>query len=123
MPRGGRVKQYPEEFKQSAIEMALNSDQSISWIARDLGVSNKTLYGWVSIYRKKNDLVLPASKKDGSLEDELKRLRKENAKLRMEREILKKATAPQGHFFQGAYFAKDLGAPLRGEFCEVRLDQ
>ena len=99
MPRGGRVKQYPEEFKQSAVEMALNGEQSISQVARDLDISNKTLYNWVSTYRKKNNLTSPARKKDDSIEEELKRLRKENSRLKKEQEILKKATA---------YFAKEI---------------
>ena len=39
--------------------------------------------------------------------EELKHLRAENKLLRQERDILKKATVPQGHFFQGTYFAKE----------------
>jgi len=98
MPRGGVGKQYPEDFKRSAVEMALQEEQSISQVARDLNIHPKTLYGWVNRYKKENDLIVASDKKGDDLHAELKRLRKENAKLKMEREILKKATA---------YFAKE----------------
>jgi len=97
MPRGGAGKRYPEDFKRSAVEMALQEEQSISQVARDLNVHPKTLYGWVSRYQEENNLKI-TDKKEDDLQAELKRLRKENAKLKMEREILKKATA---------YFAKE----------------
>ena len=97
MPRGGVGKRYPEDFKRSAVEMALQEEQSISQVARDLNIHPKTLYGWVNRYKKENDLIA-TDKKEDNLQAELKRLRKENARLKMEREILKKATA---------YFAKE----------------
>ena len=97
MPRGGRVKRYPEDFKESAVQMVLSRDESMLSIARELGISHKTLYGWVRRYKSENGLE-KKPEIDDSVEAELKRLRKENAKLRMERDILKKATA---------YFAKE----------------
>jgi len=98
MPRGGQGKRYPEDFKYSAIELVLSGDKSINEIAKDLGVNNKTLYGWVERYKKDHNLSNKSVKDSESLEAELKRLRKENAILKKEREILKKATA---------YFAKE----------------
>lgn len=96
MGRGGKVTRYPEELKQTAVEMALVEGNTIVGVARDLGISDKTLHTWVSKYRADRGLILPAN--DQSLEVENKRLRKENARLKMERDILKKATA---------YFAKE----------------
>ncbi len=96
MPRGGMGKRYPEDFKYSAVEMALQGDQSISELAKELGVYPKTLYGWIHKYKKEHGLI--EQKDQNDLEAEVKRLRKENAKLKMERDILKKATA---------YFAKE----------------
>ena len=99
MPRGGMGKRYPEDFKHSAVDMALHGDQSISQVARDLGIHQKTLYGWVSRYKKEYGIAEDEHRnEDKSLEAEVKRLRKENTKLKMERDILKKATA---------YFAKE----------------
>lgn len=98
MPRGGTGKRYPEDFKRSAVEMALQEEQSILQVARDLNIHPKTLYGWVNRYKKENGLANEEKKETDDLQTELKRLRKENARLKMEREILKKATA---------YFAKE----------------
>lgn len=123
-----RNSQYTIEFRDSAIQLVLNSNKEIKAIAEDLGVNAKMLYNLV--YNHKRDNNFQTHQRSGmtkintkeSLEEELSRLRKENRILKQERDIFKKATAPQGYFFQGAYFAKDLGAPLRGEFCKVCLD-
>jgi transposase len=89
-------KNYTPEFKESAAKLAVESDQSISQIARELGVHVTTLHGWVSkFYPNRN--IRPINEADPM--EELKRLRKENARLREERDILKKATA---------YFAKEM---------------
>ena len=97
MARGGKGRTYPEDFKHSAIELALLGDKSINSIAGELGICNKTLYGWVNRYKKEHNLI-EEHHNANSLETELKRLKKENALLKKEREILKKATA---------YFAKE----------------
>ncbi len=96
MPRGGKRNAYPEDFRQSAIELALNDDRSIHEIAKELGIYPKTLYGWVNKYKKEHGII--THKEVNDLESELKRLKKELAKVKMERDILKKATA---------YFAKE----------------
>ena len=80
-------KRYPEEFKDLAVQLALNGEESVRKIAKDLNIGEKTLYSWIRNYKLKHNL-----------EEELKRLRKENALLKKEKEILKKAAA---------YFAKE----------------
>ena len=83
---------FSEEFRESAMQLALNSDQSVSQVARDLGISIGTLHNWLYKRRlKESEDQLPKVKE--SLEDENKRLRKELARVKEEREILKKATA------------------------------
>lgn len=88
---------YSSEFKQNAVKLAVESDQSVSQTARDLGVNANTLYTWISKYHQP---VSPASKGPGEKHpyEELKRLRREVALLKEERDILKKAAA---------YFAKN----------------
>ena len=88
---------YPSEFKQDAVKLAVESDQSVAKTAKDLGVNANTLYTWITKYRQPESL---ASKGSGGNHpyDELKRLRREIAQLKEERDILKKAAA---------YFAKN----------------
>jgi transposase len=83
-------KSYTLEFKQSSAKLAAESGQSIAQTARELGINENTLHGWVGKYYRH----AKASQVDAlPLEDELKRLRKENARLKQERDILKKAAA------------------------------
>jgi len=100
------MKIYTQEFKESTIQLVLNSNESIKKIAKDLGVHEKTLYAWVRAYKEANGIEVPApgkGKKSSIVKEsepeELKRLRKENKVLKQERDILKKATA---------YFAKEI---------------
>lgn len=83
---------YTEEFRLSSAKLAYESSQPISATAENLGVHETTLYGWVAKYypnRSQRQKVEPAT----DLQEELKRLRKENKRLTMERDILKKAAA------------------------------
>jgi len=80
------VNNYSEEFKCSSAKLAAESEQPISHAARELGINVTTLYGWIDKYYPKQ----PTGKVDNDpLQEELKRLRKENARLKEERAILK----------------------------------
>jgi transposase len=88
----GRPTKYPVEFRESAVAMVRETGKPVAAVARDLGVSETTLGNWVLADRRargeqREDQV------DESERAELVRLRRENAQLRMEREILKKAAA------------------------------
>lgn len=87
-------KRYDEEFRREAVKLVIEGGVKASRAARDLGVSEPTLSKWINEARGKEPKPISESERD-----ELRRLRKENAQLRMERDILKKATA---------YFAKDI---------------
>ncbi len=87
-----KVKNYALEFKQSSAKLALETDQPISQTANDLGVNVNTLHGWVNKYYPNHMAVKKTSLKDDATE-ELKRLKRENARLKQERDILKKAAA------------------------------
>jgi transposase len=84
---------YPPEFKAEAIRLVKTSGDPLRQIAKDLGVSHQTLRNWV----KQDDV--DAGRRSGLTSDERApaRARKENRKLREEREILRKAAA----FFAG----------------------
>lgn len=83
---------YSAEFKESAVKLAVESDQSVAQTARDLDVNANTLHTWINQYHHQ-----PVASKETldqqHLYDELKQLRKENKRLQEERAILKKAAA------------------------------
>ena len=86
-------KRFTKEFRDEAVQLAINSDIPQRQLAEDLGVGKSTLFKWITDYRQKqgstNSDVTPVNE----LKLELLRLRKENRILREERDILKKATA------------------------------
>lgn len=90
---------YTSEFKESAVKLAIESDQPIAATARDLGVNVNTLHTWISKYSKPKKQQSSSERTDEHLYDELKRLKKELARVTQERDLLKKATA---------YFAKEM---------------
>lgn len=83
---------YDSTFRAEAIRLALSSSHSIAKTARDLGIKEGTLYNWVSVAKSQSPTVPDEQGNKANLVEELNRLRKENARLREEREILKKAT-------------------------------
>ena len=91
------VKKHPAEFKERAVKLAVESDQPIAQTARDLGVNENTLHTWIGKYHRTERQEQEVN--DEHVYAELQRLRKENARLKEEREILKKAAA---------YFAQQL---------------
>lgn len=84
-------RQYTDDFKTQAIALAESIGRSKA--ALQLEMSVKTLGNWLDASRANQPLSSPNRKPVGELESELSRLQAENATLRMEREILKKATA------------------------------
>lgn len=82
---------YTDEFKHQAVELAQALGPAAA--ARQLEISVKTLANWVDAVRAGRPLTSEARRPATDLESELSRLRAENATLRMEREILKKAAA------------------------------
>jgi transposase len=88
--------EYTAEFKELAVKR-VKSGQSIGAVAKELGLVEQTLRNWVKA-AKAGQLHPLGAKSITPEQMELSRVRAENARLRMENEILKKATA---------YFAKD----------------
>lgn len=82
-----------KEFRKEAVRLALTSPQPIAKTARDLGIKESTLYSWVSSAKDKSPVISDSEGNQTNLVEELNRLRKENVRLKEEREILKKATA------------------------------
>jgi len=83
-------RKYTREFKVSAVKLVNEQGYTIPDAARSLGVDPTSVRGWIAKYSSEAGL---APKGDGALAAEIQRLRKENARLTMERDILKKAAA------------------------------
>lgn len=83
-----RNDRHSEAFRQEVIRQALQSRDPLTKVARELGVKYGTLRLWI-----KEAQSPPADRLKESEREELRRLRKEVHELRLEREILKKATA------------------------------
>lgn len=87
---------YSVEFKENAVKRA-NESSNVAETARELGVKENTLYNWVYKYSRPAEMN-KVVRTDEHLYDELKRLKKEVARLTEERDLLKKAAA---------YFARE----------------
>jgi transposase len=83
-------RKFTREFKVSAVKLVHEQGYSIPEAARSLGVDPNCVRGWVDKFSKEDGL---APSGEGAMAAELRRLRKENARLLMERDILKKAAA------------------------------
>jgi transposase len=81
--------QYTQEFKDEVVALCRLGDRTSAQVARDLGLNYHTLMSW----QKAAQMAAEPEALSVSEKEELKRLRRENERLRMEREILKKATA------------------------------
>jgi transposase len=85
----GRRK-FTREFKASAVRLVNEQGYTLAEAARSLGIDPANVRGWVE---KMGSQPAAAGTPEGDLRAEVQRLRKENARLLMEREILKKAAA------------------------------
>jgi len=84
---------YTEEFKQDAINLVIEQGYSTNEVGRRLGINQSNVSRWVREYRRDEQELAEGGIPPKELEAEIRRLRKENQRLEMEREILKKATA------------------------------
>ena len=88
-------KQYTKEFKEEAVALVLEQGYTVAQAAKSLGIGTSLLYKWKEkIEGEREGIALVEDERE-----ELKRLRKEVKELRMEKEILKKASA---------FFAKEM---------------
>ena len=95
MAKGSRAQRarrsFTDEFKAGAVRLVLDEGKTVAAVARDLDLTASALSGWVKQAR--------ANRSNGATgltteeRAELAQLRRENRELRMERDILKKATA------------------------------
>ena len=84
---------YTPEFKAEAIKLVTERGYSVAEAARSLGVHETLLRSWKQAVETQGNQAFPGQGKLPPFEEELRRLRAENQRLRAERDILKKATA------------------------------
>ena len=81
-------RKYDDDFKKNAVKLSYVNNKPVAETANDLGITDGMLYRWRQKFTPDGDKTRQAT-----LEEELKVLRLENAELRMEADMLKKATA------------------------------
>ena len=84
---------YTREFKLAAVKLITEQDYSVAEAARRLGISANLLHVWKKALHGAGDRAFSGQGQLPPLEAEVRRLRAENKRLQMERDILKKATA------------------------------
>ena len=92
-------RRFTDEYKAEAVRLVREGGLTVTQAAKDLDLTESSLRNWVK-QAEIDDGKGPADALTSSERKELQRLRRENLQLRMEREILKKATA---------FFAKENG--------------
>ena len=86
-------KRIDKEFKIEAVRLASEPGNTQTGIERDLGISQGIISRWKRELRKDGDQAFPGKGRLKLDDDEMRRLKRENERLRRERDILKKAVA------------------------------
>jgi transposase len=86
-------KVYTREFKTEAVRLVLERGVSRAQAARDLGIHISVLRGWLQSYQRDPSQAFPGVGKQAPEAAEVTQLRREVTRLKMERDILKKAAA------------------------------
>jgi len=96
-----KTKSYPESFRKEAVRLADKPDRTAADVARELGIHPGQIYNWRTQFNKLSKgqfTVADGTNYSKAEKEEIRKLKKEIARLKEERDFLKKATA---------YFAKD----------------
>ena len=92
-------KKFSRKQKLDAVRQIEHGEKTLSEVGRELGVAASTVSVWRKEWQLQGDKAFPGKGQSNSKDEELSRLRRENASLKEDNEILKKAAA---------YFAKDV---------------
>jgi transposase len=92
MKMTGKKPVYTDEFKFDAVRLVLDEGLTKAEVSRRLGINQNSLGKWVRAYKKHGENGFPGKGRQTPDQERIGQLEKENRELRMEREILKKAT-------------------------------
>ena len=84
---------YTAEFKLQAVKMITDQKFSVAEVARRLDISESLLHTWKKAFLQRGEVAFPGHGHLTPAEDELRRLRAENIRLKAERDLLQKAAA------------------------------
>ena len=88
-----RRRRFTREFKIETVKLVADSDNSVAQIAVDMGIHPNTLYKWTRQYSDKPQDAFPGTGHMTSEAEMIRQLKRDNERLKMERDILKKAMA------------------------------
>jgi len=93
MQKGNGRRKYDKQFKEEAVKLVTEGGRQVTDVARSLGVHENLLHAWKRKYQEDPAGSFPGKGHQKPQEADLRRLQKENANLKEDREILKKALA------------------------------
>jgi transposase len=88
-----RRRNYTREFMAEAVKLVTEMGNTLAEAARSLGIGENLLRNWKQALQDQGDQAFPGNGKLPAVEEDLRRLKAENKRLQMERDIVKKATA------------------------------
>lgn len=88
-----KKREYSKEFKVEAVRMVIDGNRKISEVARELDIPANLLGRWLKQYQAGKLESFPGKGRMSPEDEEIRRLKRENERLRLEHEILKKAVA------------------------------
>ena len=98
-----RRRQFTKEFKKEAVKLVTEKGYRVSEASRNLDIHPNLLSRWKRLVEDENNQAFSNNGYSSDLIKEVRRLKRENERLRMEKEILKKAAA---------FFAKESNKDL-----------
>ena len=88
-----RRRKFDKTFKIEAVKLVTERGMKVTGVSRDLGISKELLYRWRNDYEKHGTMSFPGEGKLKPEDEDLRKLRRELANVKEERDILKKAIA------------------------------
>jgi transposase len=93
MKEGSGRRKYDKQFKEEAVRLVTEGGRKVTEVARSLGIHENLLRTWKRKYKEDPAGSFPGKGHLNPQDEELRRLQKENANLKEDKEILKKALA------------------------------